>query len=87
MARSPIAVALAAASLGLLIIFQLTSRFGLPNVGYFHFRHSTEDVRAVPNQIPLTPAGPQAEIPEDGPAYLLGVGKADITGFALPDNY
>ncbi|KAL9029032.1 MAG: hypothetical protein Q9196_002680 [Gyalolechia fulgens] len=86
MARSPVAAPLAVAFLGLLITFQLVSRFGLPNVGFFHFQHRSEDVTTAPNQKPLSPAGPQPAIPGDGPAYLLGAGKADITGPVVEIN-
>ncbi|KAL9004939.1 MAG: hypothetical protein Q9188_002258 [Gyalolechia gomerana] len=86
MARSPIAAALAVTFLGLLITFQLISRFGLPNVGFFHFQRSTEDVTTAPNQTPLNPAGPQPVIPEDAPTYLLGAGRADITGPVVEIN-
>lgn len=87
MARSTVAVALAVASLGLLITFQLISQFGLPNLELFHFQHGKEDVTTAPNQISLTTVGLQPAISEDGPNYLLGVGKADITGYALASNY
>lgn len=87
MAQSPIAAALAVTFLGLLITFQLISQFGLPNVGFFHFQRSTEDVTTAPNQTPLIPAGPQPAIPEDEPTYLLGAGRADITGYTLPGKH
>lgn len=80
MARSHVAAALAVASLGLLITFHLISRIGLPTIGFFHLKHDAEGTATVPNQIPLLPLAPQPEASDDGPAYLLGVGKADITG-------
>lgn len=87
MARSHIAAALAVACFGLLIAFHLISQFGLPNVGFFHFGHGRVEVTAVPNQIPFGPAASRPTTSKDGPAYLLGVGKADITGYlTLPQN-
>lgn len=80
MGRSHIAAALGIASFGLLITVHLISQLGLPNVGFFHFKHVSEDTAASPNQIPLSFPGFQPDASDEGPAHLLGVGKADITG-------
>lgn len=80
MARVHIAAALATACFGLLIAFHLISQFGLPDVGFYHFRQSKDAVATAPNQIPFTPESPQPGAAHGGPAYLLGTGKADITG-------
>lgn len=80
MARSHIAAAVAIASLALLITLQLITQFGLPNVGFFHFQHVPEDTATTSDQIPFLPSSPPSAISKDGPQYLLGVGKADITG-------
>lgn len=80
MARTHIAVALATACFGLLITFQLISQFGLPNVGFFHFKQSGKELTTAPNQSPLLPATDPAGSGGDS-VYLLGTGKADITGY------
>ncbi|KAL9576550.1 MAG: hypothetical protein Q9203_007723, partial [Teloschistes exilis] len=54
--------------------------FGLPDVGFFHFNQSKKPVNTAPNQIPFIPEESQAGADDGGPAYLLGTGKADITG-------
>ena len=87
MARSHIAAALAIASLGLFVTWQLISQFGLPNIGFYHFHYGTGDVATAPNQIPLTPPQSQSIASEDGPQYLLGTGKADITGYAPANRH
>lgn len=80
MARVHIAIALATACFGLLIAFHLISQFGLPDVGFFHFKQSKDPVNTAPNQIPFIPEESQPGPDDGGPAYLLGTGKADITG-------
>ncbi|KAL9597152.1 MAG: hypothetical protein Q9219_005318 [cf. Caloplaca sp. 3 TL-2023] len=80
MARSSIAVALTIASIGLLVTFQLISQFGLPDVGFFHFQRSVEDVAIAPDQIPLIAEESLPVASKDGAPFLLGAGKADITG-------
>lgn len=80
MARSHVAAALAIASLGLLITFHLISQFGLPDVGFFRFSYDSDDITTTPGQIPLLPPTSQSAVFNHEPVYLLGVGKADITG-------
>lgn len=80
MTRSYIAAALGIASLGLLVIFHLISQLGLPNVGFFHLKHVSENTATSSDQIPLVSPSSQPDVSRDVPAYLLGVGKADITG-------
>ena len=83
MARSHIAAALAVACLGILITFHLISQFGLPNVGFFHFHEIHPEATASPNQVPLGPTVSRPGKTEgDGSMYLLGTGKADITGYS-----
>lgn len=80
MARSHIAAALAIASLGLLITFHLISQFGLPSVGFFRFSYDPDDTTTAPGQIPILSPVSQPSAFDHEPVYLLGVGKADITG-------
>ncbi|KAL8844596.1 MAG: hypothetical protein Q9205_003583 [Flavoplaca limonia] len=87
MARSHIAAALAVACLGILITFHLISQFGLPNVGFFHFHDIHPEATASPNQVPLGPTVSRPGKTEgDGSLYLLGTGKADITGPVVEIN-
>ncbi|KAL8695203.1 MAG: hypothetical protein Q9218_000241 [Villophora microphyllina] len=86
MARVHIAAALATACFGLLVAFHLIAQFGLPNVGFFHFEQNRDAVAAAPNQIPFGPANSQKATSNDEAAYLLGTGKADITGPVVEIN-
>ncbi|KAL9584646.1 MAG: hypothetical protein Q9212_001982 [Teloschistes hypoglaucus] len=86
MARVHVAAALATACFGLLIAFHLISHFGLPDVGFFHFKQSTDGVYSAPNQIPFVPEESQPGADDGRPAYLLGTGKADITGPVVEIN-
>ncbi|KAL9019898.1 MAG: hypothetical protein Q9185_002840 [Variospora sp. 1 TL-2023] len=86
MARSHIAAALAIASLGLLITFHLISHFGLPRLGFFRFSYDPDDTTTAPGQIPILPPVSQPSVFDHEPAYLLGVGKADITGPVVEIN-
>jgi len=85
MARSHIATASVTATLALLIIFQLLSDFGLPKLEFLHLRKNGKRPSAVPYQHPLTPSTALIHS-EDGAIYLLGVGKADITGPVVEIN-
>ncbi len=85
MARLHIATALVTATLALLIIFQLLSNFGLPTLEFLRLRHNGEWSTAVSFQHPLNaPTAPTYS--DDGASYLLGVGKADITGPVVEIN-
>lgn len=80
MARSHIAVALGAAVFALLVIFQLTTTLGLPELDFWHWT-----VQEQRNGIPQTHLFSEKDAAADavtaeGSQYLLGVGKADITG-------
>ncbi|KAL8917592.1 MAG: hypothetical protein Q9172_005776 [Xanthocarpia lactea] len=86
MARSHIAAALAVACVGILTTFHLISQFGLPNVGFFHFRQSSPEATVAPHQAFLGPAASRPAVTQDGPMYLLGTGKADITGPVVEIN-
>ena len=82
MARTPIAAALAIATITLLIIFHLISTFGLPRLDYLHLRYVSNGAKDVsPQQIPINPPTADHARPEDASMYMLGVGKADITGY------
>ena len=82
MARSPIAVALATATIALLITFHLISTFGLPTLGFLNLYYVLEGPENTPfTQIPINPPLAESEASQDASSYLLGVGKADITGY------
>ncbi|KAL8674653.1 MAG: hypothetical protein Q9168_000961 [Polycauliona sp. 1 TL-2023] len=89
MARSHIAAALAVACLGILVSFHLISHFGLPTVGFYHFHlyEGSPEATTPPGQQPLGPATPiSAKTGDHGYIYLLGTGKADITGPVVEIN-
>ena len=83
MARFHIAAALGAATLALLVVLQLLSNFGLPQLEYFGWRFIGPFTSTVPNQFPIHSPDQEIATPENGTLYSLGVGKADITGYAL----
>lgn len=85
MARLQIAAALSTATLALLIVFQLLSSFGLPKLDFLHLIHTDKWSTAVPYQHPLNSATAPT-YSENGASYLLGVGKADITGPVVEIN-
>ena len=81
MARSHIAIALGGAAFTLLLIFQLISSFGLPEIGLLNIILTKTPIESSPYQIPISEDGwVNVEKPDEG-LYLLGVGKADITGY------
>ena len=82
MARFHIAVALAAATLALLVTLQLISHFGLPVVDFMHLANGAFTIDPTPNQYPInSPYGTGETDADDGTLYTVGVGKADITGY------
>lgn len=81
MARSSVAVALAATTFTLLIIFQLLSHYGFPRLPYFHWTYDSFSSLLVSHQIPILSPDSETVVSDSGTLYLLGVGKADITGY------
>lgn len=82
MARFHIALALGAATLALLVTFQLISHFGLPALDFLHVTFDASMGRSAPNQYPInSPYDVEEEVADDGTLYKVGVGKADITGY------
>lgn len=78
MARSHIAVALGAALMAALIVSQLVVNLGFPQVDFWHRRLDQDQHDHSQTHIF---SGKQAEEAADDPSqYLVGVGKADITG-------
>ncbi len=76
MGRSNIVAALIATSLTLVLVFHLIASFGLPQLDFLHLRYDTGRWR---NTAPQRSLGPETS--DQGNLYLLGVGKADITGY------
>ena len=78
MARSHIAVAFGAALFASLIISQLVVNLGFPQADFWHGRldQDRHDVQ----QTHLFSGKQTGELVEDASQYLIGVGKADITG-------
>lgn len=81
MARFHIAAALGAATLALLVTFQLISHFGLPMFDFMYLTNDASAIGSVPNQYTInSPFHVEEEVANDGTLYRVGVGKADITG-------
>jgi len=73
MARPRVAIPLTAATFVLLAVCLFLNTFGLPELDYWHWKQAGGRYNSV--QIPLAYGEPG-----DDARYLLGVGKADITG-------
>ena len=83
MARFHIAAALGAATLAILVILHLISRFGLPALDFMHLTNDASTIGSPTNQYPINPPyNKGSEVANDETLYLLGVGKADITGYS-----
>lgn len=81
MARYHVAAALAGASFSLLVILQLISTFGLPQLDFLRMQYGATVRDSFANQIPIKSGVPDLKALDDDGLYLLGVGKADITGY------
>jgi len=79
MARSHIAVALSAALIACLILTQLLFTLGLPAAPFWpaRLRHGAHDAQ----QDSLLIGKQSGELVDDASSYVVGVGKADITGW------
>ena len=86
MARIHIAAALATATLALLIIFQLLSQYGWPEVHFLKLSYLYPTIDSAPGQFPINPPYKEALSSEHAALYLLGAGKADITGPVVEIN-
>ena len=86
MARLHIAAALATATVALIIIFQLLSQHGWPEVDFLKLRYHYPMIASVPGQFPINPPHNEASSSEHAALYMLGVGKADITGPVVEIN-
>ncbi len=86
MARFQVAAALATATFLLLLILQLISTFGLPRLDFLHLQYDVYSTRFASYQIPIIAPGLESSREENGDQYLLGVGKADITGPVVEIN-
>ena len=85
MARVYIA-AVFTATITLLVAFQLLFTFGIPSVGFLHLRKNSYQSPSYPyQQNIIAPHVEQDHIAEET-QYLLGVGKADITGPVVEIN-
>ena len=81
MARSPTAVALVAATGALFVIFQFLQHFGFPKLQYYHWTYDSFSRNLGSNQVPIMSPNTELNVSDNGARYLLGVGKADITGY------
>lgn len=87
MARLQIAVAFATATLALLFTFHMISTFGLPELDSLLLRRNHGNhVAPGSQQLPLRPIKEDHGSEQHSTQYLLGVGKADITGPVVEIN-
>lgn len=86
MARLHIAAALATATLALIIISQLLSQYGWPKVDFLKLRYYYPTIDCAPSQFPINPPDNKASSSQHAALYLLGVGKADVTGPVVEIN-
>ena len=75
-----IVTALVSTIFALLLIVQLLSTFGFPRFELLHMRYQTTFDYSQSQQIPISLPGQNLTASDDEHQYLLGVGKADITG-------
>lgn len=82
MARSHIAVALGAALVASLIIGQLMLNLRVPSINSWHqgLKETYNEAQQFHFQGGKKQSGEQADDPS---SYLVGVGKADITGYGV----
>ena len=79
MARIHVVVAIATVTVALIVIFHMISSYGLSPTYFFRLPKDGDQIVSYSYQLPLFPA----ELQQDDATktqYLLGVGKADITG-------
>lgn len=86
MAKLHVAAALATATFALLLILQLISNFGLPRFDFLNLYYDVYSIHSTPYQIPISSARLEADGAGNGDEYLLGVGRADITGPVVEIN-
>ena len=83
MARFHIAAALGAATMVLLITLQLISHFGLPALDFINLTKDAFTLGSTANQYLFkSPYNAGEKYADDGTLYMVGVGKADITGYS-----
>ncbi len=81
MARSYLVLATASSAVFLLLLWQLISSFGWPQLPLSRYYSSLRTPHGVLDQVSLGDDAYEPPTIRDGSRYLLGVGKADITGF------
>lgn len=72
------AAAVASSFTMMLLVFQF---FGVPKIDFPHLRPKASVDHPTLHQIPIDLPGANSDSLENGTRYLLGVGKADITGY------
>ncbi|KAL6721454.1 hypothetical protein ACLMJK_000557 [Lecanora helva] len=85
MARFHIAAALVTATIALLVISHLLSTYGNSTSDFLHVRYGSSSYDRVDHQHVFDANEEHTEL-KDGATYLLGVGKADITGPVVEIN-
>ncbi|KAI5258140.1 Neutral/alkaline nonlysosomal ceramidase [Aureobasidium subglaciale] len=82
-ARTGVTVALTAAFLALTTLFAAIYAFGLPELDYWHWRATLNPFGNLPSTQIVLDAFPKPSAEDN---YLVGVGKADITGPVVEIN-
>jgi neutral ceramidase len=82
MARSHIAVALGAALVASLIIGHLLINLGFPTADLWHARLDQPYTGAQQDSF-FSEKQDDGTVAQDASSYLIGVGKADITGYGM----
>ena len=80
MARKNIAIALGAAVFTLLLISHLISNLGFPLLTFLNIHYDRILGQGTQFQIPINPDDAKEDATKSESRFLLGVGKADITG-------
>ncbi|KAL9099798.1 MAG: hypothetical protein Q9163_004748 [Psora crenata] len=80
MTRLHLAAAITTATFALLLVLHLVSTFGLPRLDFLQLRGYRSIVDSYEYQRPITPPSKGVNAANRQTQYLLGVGKADITG-------
>ena len=80
MVRTHLAAVLGAACIALYVTIQLISSFGFPRLSFLNLHYVVDRQNERLPQVPIIPTSEDAPQPAEGTPYLLGVGKADITG-------
>ena len=86
MVRTHLAAALGGACIALYVTFQLISSFGFPQLSFLNLHYVADRQDEGLSQVPIFPTSEDIRQAAKGTPYLLGVGKADITGLVASNS-